>query len=480
MKRRDFVKRAGIAGAAYAGTELFGYAMPMTVDALGTSGGIDIPEGLYLLEEGKAKNVIPEIRPEILNNPRAVFLIETHVDARRDDTGMFTEARPQMFEIGKSLIPKLFSKGLRKGGSTLILPNFTNVPTPELQNNPSVGIITSPDFIAGFVLGLRELSNTNVITSARGVTAKNHRQSGIYSVLDKYDINLIEAQNKRYAHYGKDDLNWHDTQGKPMVQKRFPTCRPVGDKDNFFINMPKLKNHNLGLTTLSIKGIQGAVPTGYGHYCNRWSTLEMLSKRSYMTNFKRNYVKDYYQNVESAFLRHRNAGFKHWDIENVYPVYEEKGGWESFKKVKDDPEDLREFMSDIKGPLMWDEQWSQRALDSAFAIRPNINIIEGIIGRDGSAFNVGRDELCNILVAGVSMLEVDSIGSYIMGHDPNELPYTRIGKERSLGECDPEKIDIYWIRGNEIIPVKNLNEIKRYRLGVNMHTWAETGKRLFW
>ena len=27
---------------------------------------------------------------------------------------------------------------------------------------------------------------------------------------------------------------------------------------------------------------------------------------------------------------------------------------------------------------------------------------------------------------------------------------------------------------------KNLSEIKRYRLGVNMHSWAETGKRLFW
>ena len=141
MKRRDFVKKAGIAGAAYAGIDLFGYAMPMTVEAIGTSGGIDIPEGLYILEEGKEKNIIPEIRPEILNNPRAVFLIETHVEVRRDETGMFTEARPQMFEIGKRVTSQLFVKGSKKGGSTLILPNFTNVNTTELQNNPSVGIM---------------------------------------------------------------------------------------------------------------------------------------------------------------------------------------------------------------------------------------------------------------------------------------------------------------------------------------------------
>ena len=78
------------------------------------------------------------------------------------------------------------------------------------------------------------------------------------------------------------------------------------------------------------------------------------------------------------------------------------------------------------------------------------------------------------------MLEVDSVGSYIMGHDPKELHYTRIARERGLGENDPSRIDIYWIKNGEIIPVKNLSEIKRFRLGVNLHTWAETGKRIFW
>ena len=76
--------------------------------------------------------------------------------------------------------------------------------------------------------------------------------------------------------------------------------------------------------------------------------------------------------------------------------------------------------------------------------------------------------------------EVDAVGSYIMGHDPKELFYTRIAKERGLGENDPEKINIFWIRDDGIVPVRNLAEIKRYRLGVNLHTWTETGKRLFW
>ena len=78
------------------------------------------------------------------------------------------------------------------------------------------------------------------------------------------------------------------------------------------------------------------------------------------------------------------------------------------------------------------------------------------------------------------MLEIDAVGTYIMGHDPKELPYTRIAKERGMGENDLAKIEIYRIRNGEITRIKNLTEIKRYRLGVNMHTWTETGERLFW
>ncbi|MBN1292511.1 MAG: DUF362 domain-containing protein [Candidatus Latescibacteria bacterium] len=478
MKRRNFLHKSAVAGATYAGLELYGHAMPMPAEAFGTGGGIDVAEGLDILEQGKEKNIIVDIRPEIRNNPRAVFLIETHVSARRDDRGFFTEAQPQLEATGKDIASQIFIKGSKKGGSTIVRPNFTTVPENVLS--PVCGINTSCDFIAGFIQGLREMGNTNVITSARGTTVKNHRQTGIYDVFDKHNINLIEANYRRFENYDKTELNWHKVPGNPQVWKNIPTYRPIGDKDNFFINMPKLKNHNLGLTTLSIKNLQGVVPRGYGHYCDRWSAMELLATKSYDINFKRDFVKDYYQNVESAFLKHRAAGFKHWDYENVYPVYEKKGGWEAFKKVKDNRENLRDFMDDIKGPLMWDEQWSQRAIDSAFAIRPDINIIEGIIGRDGSGFNVGTDELCNVLVIGISIAEVDSIGSYIMGHDPTELPYTRIARERGLGECDPNKIDLYWIKDGEVISIKNLTEIKRHRLGVNMHTWAETSERLFW
>ncbi len=476
MKRREFIKEAALGSSVFACSGLASLAMPVNSDAFSTSGGMGIEEALYHLESGKEKNHIPKIRAEIINNPRAVFLIEKNVGSRRDEKGFFTEARSQLEEIGKQVVSDIFVKDSHKGGSTLIKPNFTTVPDSVLS--PVVGINTSVDFVAGFTLGLREIGNTNVIVADRGTNVRNHRKTGIYSALDRYEINMIEANYHKFPNYSKKELNWHRVPD-PVVWKNIPTYRPIGDKDNIFINMSKLKCHNLGLTTLTMKNLQGAVPTGYGQYCAAWAGLPALAKHTYRINFKRDFVKDYQQRVEAAFLKHRLAGYKYWDYEGYYPEYEARGGWEVLRKIKNEPEKVREFMKGIER-LMWDEQWCQRAIDSARAIKPAINIIEGIIGRDGSGFDTGKDELCNIVLVSLSMLEIDSIGSYIMGHDPKELHYTRIAKERGMGENDPNRIEIYRIKNGEIIPVKNLSELKRYRLGVNLHTWAETGTRLFW
>ncbi len=474
MQRRDFIRKASICGAAFAGLEAPQWAMPTYSEAVSTGGGIGVEEGVFLLEMGKEKNIMPQIRPEILDNPRAVFLIQTDVSARADSRGFFTDARPELLRIGEKIVPEIFVKGTRRGGSTLIKPNFTTVPDNVLS--PVCGINTSCDFIAGFVAGLREIGNSNIILSDRGTSVVNHRKTGIYDVLDKHNIRMIEANYQKFEHYGKKDLNWNKNPD-PVVWKNIPTYRPIGDKDNFFINMPKLKCHNLGLTTLAIKNLQGAVPTGYGHYCDRWDSLPLLGE-TYGINYKRDFVKDFQPKVEAAFLKHKAAGFKHWDTEGAYDKYQERGGWEAFRKIKDNVKAKAEFMKDINA-LMWDEQWCQRAIDSAKAITPSINIIEGVIGRDGSGFDTGRDEICNIIIVGLSILEVDAVGSWIMGHDPTELPYTRIAKERGLGECDVNKISINWIRDGHISPA-NVSEIRRYKLGVNLHTWAETGQRLFW
>ena len=117
-------------------------------------------------------------------------------------------------------------------------------------------------------------------------------------------------------------------------------------------------------------------------------------------------------------------------------------------------------------------------------IRPQINIIEGIIGLDGEELNrdkIGDDQLVNIVIAGCSPYEVDAVGNYVMGHDPREIWYTRVAKERGLGECDINKIEINKILDNgEIVPIRNISEIKRHPLGLNWARKKDPDQRLFW
>ncbi|MFC1607435.1 DUF362 domain-containing protein [Candidatus Latescibacterota bacterium] len=486
MKRRDFIKKSVAASAALTTTSLFEMTVPEEAQAINTGGGIGIQQALYMLEKGKEKNTIPVIRPEILNNPRAVFLIETHVDARRDADGFFTEAAPQIENAGKDIVSSIFVKGEQKGGSTLVKPNFTYVDPTHI--NRTSGVITRPDFLVGFVKGMKELGNSNIMLGERNVNAAyNHRKAGIYEVLDYSDgggegsspvAPLLEAENARFEHYEKNDLNWRTIKNS-VISKKMPFWRPIGDEDCFVINIAALKTHDTSGTTLGIKNLQGAVPTGYGHFCSSWATLPFNAKY-WGIDFKRSFHKDYHQGIEDQYSKHLTAGFKHWDYEKSYQQYLEKGGWDAFRKIKDDRKAIAEFTKGMRS-LMSEEKWLQLGLDCASAMKPGLNIIDGIIGLDGSAHGTcGTDTLCNIVVAGLSVFEVDAVGNYIMGHDPSEMWYTRVAKERGLGECDINKIDIYIIRNGEITPVKNLAEIKRFHLGTNLHSWGERGIRLMW
>ncbi len=479
MKRREFLKKSTVGTAGISSLYMCDILKQQEAMAYPTSGGMGIEEGVSIIERGKDKNIMPQIRPEISNNPRAVFLIETHVDARKDKNGTFDEAVPQIRAEGKRIAGNLFVKGSEKGGSTFIKGNFTYKPDHTFYRTS--GVYTQPDFIVGVVDHLRDIGNPNIITGETATPAINRRLGKLYEAFDPANIPIIEPGYRQYTDYVKSESNWHNVENSKFW-KKIPTFRPIGDKDNFLINIATLKCHLTGLTTLTVKNLQGCVLKGYGQFCNSWDSVENSARRTGI-NLK-HFQKDWQQQIEASFLKHRDAGFKRWDFDGSYKQYEEKGGWEAYKKAKKDGrEALREFLRGARG-LMRHEMWIHRGLDNARVISPQLNIIEGIIGLDGEELNrdgIGDDQLVNIIIAGCSPFEVDAVGSYVMGHDPRELWYTRVAKELVYGECDVNKIDIYKIRENgEIVPIKNISEIKRHPLGLNIARRKDPEQRLFW
>ena len=483
MKRRDFLTKVAIGTGGFAVMTLADIIDLEEAQAFPTSGGMGIEEALYNLEMGKEKNIMPDIRPEIKNNPRAVFLIETHVNARRDERGLYSEAVPQLQAAGKSVAERIFVKGNIKGGSTFFKPNFTHVFPSDYHR--TTGVYSSPDFIGGMVTQLRDLGNTNLIAGEGPTAARTHRNGGVYDAFDEVGLDMIEAGYARFEDFAKKELNWKNVENSP-VWKRIPFVRPQGDEDNFLINVSSMKCHFTALTTLTVKNIQGSVPRGYGQFCTSWIQAEAGAIRDGI-EFKRDFHHDFYQRVEKLYVQHRNAGFKRWEANKShngdYDRYLELGGWDTFRKIKINSGEYREFVREV-GPIMRQEMWIHRGLEAAAAIKPDINIIEGIIAVDGEELhrdNIGTHQLLNMVMVGMSPFETDAVGSWFMGHDPRELWYTRVMKERGFGENDVNNIDIYWIRDDgSIEPVKSLSEITRRRIGLNWARSENPDERLFW
>ncbi len=479
MKRRDFLKRSAAGAGALGVMHMCDMLGSGEASAFPTNGGgMGLEEANYYLDRGRERNITPELRPEIANNPRAVFLIETRVDARKDAGGHYTEAVPQLKAEGGRVAEMLFVRGSKKGGTTLVKPNFTYV--FDYDYNRTTGVYSSPDFIGGMTLRLRDMGNSNIIAGEGPTNARIHRNGEVYDAFDEAGLNMIEAGYERFDHFNRKFINWRKTPDS-LIWRRIPYFRPIADDDNFLITVSSMKCHMTGLTTLTVKNLQGCVPKGYGQFCTAWDDVEPRAERDGI-DFRRDFNRNYHELVEASFIKHRAAGFKRWDYFGDYKKYEERGGWEAFKRVKDDNDDRREFLEGIGSLMRW-ETWIQRGLDNAHVLKPDINIIEGIIALDGEELHrdrIGDDQLLNIVVAGVSPFEVDAVGSYIMGHDPNELWYTRVAKEKGYGECDPEKIDIYWIRDGEVVPVSNLSTIKRHRIGLNWARLENPDERLFW
>ena len=67
------------------------------------------------------------------------------------------------------------------------------------------------------------------------------------------------------------------------------------------------------------------------------------------------------------------------------------------------------------------------------------------------------------------MVECDAVTTWLMGHDPRELFYLRIARERGMGENDIEKITLYEITGSGIQKVQDYRSLPRARMGVVMH-----------
>jgi uncharacterized protein (DUF362 family) len=108
----------------------------------------------------------------------------------------------------------------------------------------------------------------------------------------------------------------------------------------------------------------------------------------------------------------------------------------------------------------WQEGLARRLADTAQVVQPHLNIVEGIVAREGTGFERGDNRALGLVVAGINMVAVDSVASYLMGFDPQCLLYLRVAAEAGLGCNDLGRLRIYSVRDGTLAPCASLEPFR--------------------
>jgi len=273
-------------------------------------------------------------------------------------------------------------------------PRIVIKPNVTVGVSADSGITVHPAFVAGLIDYFRSIGYApEQLAVAEGGGAEDDcdmslhfRQAGYEEYVSRRGVRLVDLNAGSYVRVPIPE---------GRVFKEMPIASIIKDPDAFFVDLAKLKSHNLAITTLSIKNLQGiVVPISERHMCTR------------------------------------------------FPRYDGDRGAPN--------QDLSDAGLDTH------ERWANKILDIYLAAKPDLNVIEGIVGRDGTGFHRGSNIPTRLAIAGVNGPAVDTIGSFVMGFDPTKLTYLREAGRRGLGPNRVEDIDLYEVTaGGQIVPCRD-------------------------
>ena len=285
------------------------------------------------------------------------------------------------------------------GQKVVIKPNVTS---GEHFADPDTGITTHP----GFVGGLAEYFYRH-----------HARPGGVYIVEDPRDTDDYNPRHWKGTGY----LEMAQASGakircphsKYCVKKPVPefmvhpfrnVTRYAVDPQSVLINVPKMKTHNLGITSLCLKNLMGLDDVFDRHYCGQaWNDLP-------------------------ADRMHADRPKSEWMDEELHE--------------------------------QWQTGLAKRLADLAKVIKPDLNIVEGVVGRDGTGFNRGRNYPLGMVIAGINPVAVDSVTSFIMGFDPSELIYLRVAQAAGLGQNDLTRLHLFTVEDDKITPCDHIEHLQ--------------------
>ena len=87
-------------------------------------------------------------------------------------------------------------------------------------------------------------------------------------------------------------------------------------------------------------------------------------------------------------------------------------------------------------------KFASMLLDVFVRTKPNLSIMDGIIGMEGEGPGAGSPRKVGIVLASEDSVALDAVASTVIGYVPLQIPTIRIASQRRLGEANLEKIEI--------------------------------------
>ncbi len=278
-------------------------------------------------------------------------------------------------------------RDLARAALRLVEPPLPSQGTILLKPNATVlfpaerRVITHPGFLAGMIEALVEKGVTrDRLVVAEGQCGEQPENGHTWEKCGYQG--MIDEQGVRLAKLTGAEMRQVAVPGG-VVYEHYPMAREVTDCA-FFFNVPVAKCHNLVCTTLAVKNLMGTLGTPERHICS-------------------------VQKVDEAHLEGR------WRLaDNGLSIHEN---------------------------VFVDKLLDLLAAHRSLGI-PRLCMIDGLVGRDGTAFNEGRNYPLGWTLIGENEVHVDALGTHLMGLDPLWPPNLTRAVERGFGTNRLEEIEL--------------------------------------
>lgn len=337
------------------------------------------------------------LHPFIEANPGAVFIRRTRAAHRMDGAGMQAEG----LKLGRQIFRPMGRPGIPTSHRVILKPNL-------LTRRGSAGQInwgTDPDFYEGLLIALRDagLRKFHYIEANYRSSRWSYHYDEIH---DRYGVEICEPERRgRHYHEGF-EMNW-SRPADAVVYRQVPHYPPVNEPDTWLLNIAKWRSHGMCLTQ-SCKNAQGLTVWPFQRFCSGWAMVTGVPE----------YMKPYIapqvvERVTRYLESHQRMGYARYDSPAVL------------------------------GPLN-QEIWAHKTCDNLSTLKFGLAMIEAIYAKNEDPADPVREFLPNMVMFSKNPFRLDLVGLWLGGHEPGNVHFYRIAKERGLTDTfNPWEVPVY-------------------------------------